>query len=911
MSNGRWFYSSCLLGLCVLVMILGWLQPAWSQGLQSAKQRATSPEGFVRCATVDMMNAMRSRGEWPETDEAFEEWMATKQAETKARRQGGFSQGRALESPEIIYTIPVVVHIIYQNETDVWNISDQQVISQIQVLNEDFRRLNADTVNTPAGFVGVAGYPNIEFCLARRDTLGQNTTGIIRHRFQQQATWTTNTFNSTVKPATRWNPNLYYNIWIANLSGSILGYAQFPTGSGLPGLSGGTNANTDGIVLLYSSVGRPPHNPFSGPYNLGRTATHEVGHALGLKHIWGDGFNCSATDYCADTPPSDAANYGCPLTHASCGGLDMVQNYMDYTNDACMNLFTTNQVARMWTVLQNSPRRNSLLSSPVCTPPDVVPAAGFINSGDTVCPGGSLQFSDTSLFRPNRWRWSFPGGVPSLDTNQIPLPVRYDSAGVYSVTLIVSNSAGSDTLTRAGAVRVLPNQVAVFDTLNDRCLESRPQLLSGGYPRGGQYSGLGVDSNGWFNPSLAGVGRHPIEYTLQGCLSRDTAWLRVWPTPVVSLTAPAELCRNQPSILLVANPAGGQFSGPGVQGNLFNAQSAGIGLHVLRYSFTDARGCTGLDSVAVRVRALPVISFPQPLPVCLSQDSLTLIGGLPSGGQYVGNGVTGSILNLRVIGAGTHRIGYTYGDSLGCRDTLWRNLVVTQPGTVSFSIPTPFCTGDPNWILNNAIPGGGQYIGPGVSFGIFNPAQAGPGIHRIQYTVNDGGCLLRDSFNLRVVAQPPSEIRQYSSDSLWSYYQGNRYAWFHNGNLLPADTGRAIRPIVSGSYTVIYSTDSCSSVSSPPFMFFVTGIPESSNMPNCLQANNPFGNQLHIRWICTASDPRYITILNSLGQIMHRERWNISEGFTSIVNSSLWPQGVYTMMLEGSKGMMTMQLLRH
>jgi PKD repeat protein len=848
------------------------------------------------------MNAMRHRGEWTQTDAEFEAWMAT--------QHGVSSANRGLQSPQTLYTIPVVVHIIYQNETDVWNISDQQVISQLQILNEDFRRLNADTVNTPAGFAGVAGYPNIEFCLARRDTSGQNTTGIIRHRFQQQATWSTTTFNSTVKPATRWNPNLYYNIWIANLSGGVLGYAQFPTGSGLQGLSGGSNANTDGIVLLYSSVGRPPHNPFPGQYNLGRTATHEIGHALGLRHIWGDGSNCSATDYCGDTPPSDAANYGCPLTHASCGGLDMVQNYMDYTNDACMNLFTANQVSRMWTVLQNSPRRNSLLTSQACIPPDVTPDAGFMASGDSICPGGSLQFTDTSLYRPTRWRWSFPGGVPASDTNRVPPPVRYDSAGVYAVTLVVSNTAGSDTLVKADAVRVLVNLMPVFDSVPDRCLESGSILLAGGYPRGGNYSGPGVDSLGYFRPSQAGVGLHPMVYTLQGCLNRDTAWLRVWPTPVVSLTQPTDLCRNQSPVMLIGQPVGGQFSGPGVQGSLFDPSSAGAGLHRLRYTYTDSRGCTGLDSVTLRVRALPVISFPQPAPVCLSQDSLLLLGGLPSGGTYVGNGVTGSILNLRTVGAGTHRVGYTFGDSLGCRDTLWRNLVVTQPGAVNFTMPAAFCTGDPNWILNNAFPGGGQYSGAGVSFGIFNPTQAGPGFHRIQYTVNVGGCVLRDSFELRVMAQPPSEIRQYNADSLWSFYPGNRYSWFHNGNILTADTNRAIRPLVSGSYTVSYRTDSCNSVLSPPYVFFVTGIPESFRTSQCLQVQNPFGEQLFLRWNCITTGTRELTLMNYLGQIIHHERLALTDDFTVILDASQWPPGLYSMVVDGPEGLHTLRLLR-
>ena len=902
-------YKYFLKGLGPWVLVLGLTTSIWSQELPRIEGRAKAPEGLVRCATVDMMNAMRAQGLWSESDEDFERWMAAKQAESTTQRPRNSAPSHGLESPEVIYTIPVVVHIIYQNETDVWNISDQQVISQIQVLNEDFRRLNADTVNTPALFNGVAGYPNIEFCLARRDTLGQNTTGIVRHRFQQQATWSTTTFNSTVKPATRWNPNLYYNIWIANLSGGVLGYAQFPTGSGLQGLSGGSNANTDGIVLLYSSVGRPPHNPFPGQYNLGRTATHEIGHALGLRHIWGDGTNCSATDYCGDTPPSDAANYGCPLTHASCGGLDMVQNYMDYTNDACMNLFTANQVARMWTVLQNSPRRNSLLSSPVCTPPDVTPAAGFISSGDTLCPGGSIQFTDSSLFRPNRWRWLFPGGQPSSDTNQIPPPVRYDSVGTYSVTLVVSNTAGSDTLVRSAAVRVLPGLLAVLDTLQDRCLESGALALTGGYPRGGTYSGPGVDSMGRFNPSVAGVGLHEVVYTLQGCLSRDTAWLRVWPTPAVSLTVPSVICRNQPPMGLTGSPLGGQFSGPGVLGTSFNPLFAGVGLHTLRYTYTDGRGCTGQDSVQVRVRALPILTFPQPNPVCITQDSLLLTGALPAGGRYVGNGVTGSTLNLRTVGAGTHRIGYTYLDSAGCSDTLWRNLVVTQPGQVSFSLPAPFCSNDPNWILNNALPGGGQYSGPGVSFGIFSPSQAGTGSHTIRYSVNNGGCLLSDSFTLRVMAQPPSEIRQFSNDSLWSFFLGNRYSWFLNGTLLPLDTGRALRPIASGSYTVSYRTDSCNSVLSSPYLFYVAGLQNTETIRGCLRLLNPIAEELPLQWACVDVAPRNFTVFNGLGQIVQHEAWEQGREVV-VLNTSHWPKGIYTLMFDGPQGMIVTRILR-
>ena len=228
---------------------------------------------------------------------------------------------------------------------------------------------------------------------------------------------------------------------------------------------------------------------------------------------------------------------------------------------------------------------------------------------------------------------------------------------------------------------------------------------------------------------------------------------------------------------------------------------------------------------------------------------------------------------------------------------------------MNFSLPAPFCSNDPNWILNNALPGGGQYSGAGVSFGIFNPGQAGTGYHTIQYTVNNGGCVLRDSFILRVMAQPPSEIRQYSNDSLWSFFQGNRYSWFLNGTLLPLDTGRAFRPVASGSYTVSYRTDSCNSVLSAPYQFYVTGIQNTEAFRECLRIQNPFSNELPLNWSCIDEAPRNLIVFNSLGQIVHQEAWSQEEDGHSL-NTSIWPQGIYTLMIEGSKGMFVARILR-
>ncbi|MBL0103942.1 MAG: zinc metalloprotease [Bacteroidetes bacterium] len=251
-------------------------------------------------------------------------------------------------STNAIITIPVVFHIVYN--TTAQNISDAQCLAQLNQLNLDYARLNSDAGNTPSAFAGLAVNTNIQFCLAQRDPNGNPTTGIER----KQTTTTSFSTNNGVKTATSataggmnaWNSANYLNIWSCNLSGGVLGYAQFPGGS----------ASTDGVVLLYSSIGSIAKPGTATPYNLGRTATHEVGHWLNLYHIWGDDTNasnqCSGTDNVGDTPNQAGENYGAPAfphTDAcspSSPGV-MFMNYMDYTDDNAMNMFTAGQTSRM------------------------------------------------------------------------------------------------------------------------------------------------------------------------------------------------------------------------------------------------------------------------------------------------------------------------------------------------------------------------------------------------------------------------------------------------------------------------------------------------------------------------------------------------------------------------------------
>jgi hypothetical protein len=247
-----------------------------------------------------------------------------------------------------LVNLPVVFHIVFNNSAE--NISLAQIQSQLDVLNADFRRLNSDTDNE---WPGLGADTEIEFCLASVDPNGNATSGIIR---QSTSNTSFGTNGDPVKFASSGGSNAwpaadYMNFWVCDLSGGLLGYAQFPGGP----------ASTDGVVCDYAYVGTV--GEATAPFDLGRTATHEVGHYLNLRHIWGDG-GCGASDFVADTPDSDASNGGCQVGSVSCGTRDMVQNYMDYSDDACMNLFTTGQKTRMQATLASS--RASLGNSNGC-----------------------------------------------------------------------------------------------------------------------------------------------------------------------------------------------------------------------------------------------------------------------------------------------------------------------------------------------------------------------------------------------------------------------------------------------------------------------------------------------------------------------------------------------------------------
>ena len=260
-------------------------------------------------------------------------------------RQNSIEQGirRSIERGEAqrmmrrLITIPVVVHVVYKTQSE--NISDAQVKSQIAALNKDYAQKNEQT-SVPTAWTGLAGNPNVQFALAKKDPNGKATTGITRTKTMRSSFGTGDSVKTRVgggHPA--WPADRYLNLWACTLSGGLLGYAQFPGGP----------KRTDGVVILNTAFGTS--GTAAAPFNLGRTATHEVGHWLNLRHIWGDRDDCGGTDFVTDTPNAQLPNYGKPtFPHLSCNNGpngDMFMNYMDYVDDAAMVMFTAGQVVRM------------------------------------------------------------------------------------------------------------------------------------------------------------------------------------------------------------------------------------------------------------------------------------------------------------------------------------------------------------------------------------------------------------------------------------------------------------------------------------------------------------------------------------------------------------------------------------
>jgi hypothetical protein len=261
-----------------------------------------------------------------------------KQSRIEEGIRRSIAAGEAQRLMHKLITIPVVVHVIYK--TDAQNVSDEQIASQIDALNRDYRLANDDKSQIPDVWKGLATDANIEFAFAKKDPKGKPTNGITRTATARDSFGTGDSVKTKGGGGhAPWRSANYLNLWVCQMAGQTLGYAQFPGGP----------AKTDGVVITHTAFGTT--GTAAAPFNLGRTATHEVGHWLNLRHVWGDRNDCGGTDFVTDTPNAQLPNYGKPtFPHISCNNGpngDMFLDYMDYVDDASMVMFTAGQVARM------------------------------------------------------------------------------------------------------------------------------------------------------------------------------------------------------------------------------------------------------------------------------------------------------------------------------------------------------------------------------------------------------------------------------------------------------------------------------------------------------------------------------------------------------------------------------------
>lgn len=343
------------------------------------------------------------------------------------------------------YLIPVVFHILHTNGPE--NISDEQVEDAVRVLNEDFNLQNPDTADIVAQFKAIAGNPEISFRLAQRDPSGNPSNGITR-----TFTELSNDADESSKIIS-WPRDKYLNIWVVNsIASGAAGYTFYPS-------SAQFFPSRDGIIILHNYVG----SIGTGSARRSRALTHEVGHWIDLPHVWGSTnnpgleSNCFSDDGVSDTPLTIGWR-SCNLNGETCGDLDNVQNYMDYSY--CYTMFTKGQSDRMRVALtSNVAQRNSLIS------PETHRATGvkeYLNarwepSKTIICEGEEVSFVDKSKYDQNDWNWSFEGGSPQSSTLNQP-QIRYNEEGEFSVELSVGDGQRQSNASVQDQILVLPKE---------------------------------------------------------------------------------------------------------------------------------------------------------------------------------------------------------------------------------------------------------------------------------------------------------------------------------------------------------------------------------------------------------------------------------------------------------------------
>ncbi|HAA10860.1 MAG TPA: hypothetical protein DCE41_03845 [Cytophagales bacterium] len=915
----------------------------------SPPQNSTYPSlpSHRTCATDEHMHELATQ--YPEQFgmRRFEAALAKAQTE----RMGRLAMGRQQET---LIQIPIVIHVVHNGESvgSGPNISQAQVNSQIDVLNEDFRRTGAGANSHPVG-----ADVEVEFVLALYDPNGVELPEPGINRVDGgRSSWTRNLVESRLKPDTQWDPEQYFNVWTVNFGGEssdLLGYAQFPSLSDLEGIprSGGA-ADTDGVVCRYNSFGSTGN--VDAPYDQGRTMTHEVGHWLGLRHIWGDG-DCTVDDFCDDTPLAAAPNYSC-VANNSCTGSeesDMIENYMDYTNDACMNIFTVDQKARMRTVLEVSPRRKELVQNvdDVIEETDA-PIVAATTSSFSVCQGDAFTLTDVSTNNPTSRTWTitnFADQIIATSTDEVFVFDTDDAPlGDLNLELIVSNASGSDTLSARRALTVYSNatQATVFEDLestdntdlvnwainnpdDDRLWsfslegtsaygEGDWSLMFDNYSDDDDPTGTSdalvsprLDFSGVSAPQLTfdyAYARFSEEYsdTLAIFYSTDcgNSWSTLWSLGGAELeTAPTTTDAFFPT---ASQWASAQINLQAFAGNnqvhfaIVNFSGWGNLLYVDNFVIYEpqASNASVSDFMAQTTRICEgdEVSF---------QDNST---NLPNTWSWTFEGASPTTSteqnpNVRYNNAGEFDVALTTSNSFG-GDSQSRTdyIEVVALPTINITGDTEVCAGTE--VTLQASGGSnlkwfsrGSLINEGSTFTVFVSDE-------LTFQVsgeNELGC---EGFaDVTITISTPTATISVSEDGSLLANEGATYQWYRNDTLLSGETNQSISPDQGGEYTVeVTNSVGCTATSAPQT---VEGSDDGDNDDDVtgfskalggtlLLYPNPAQEQLTIHLENANFEPVTVVIFSSIGSTLWKQKIEKLQSSCNItVPTSDLPSGLY------------------
>ena len=458
---------------------------------------------------------------------------------------------------------------------------------------------------------------------------------------------------------------------------------------------------------------------------------------------------------------------------------------------------------------------------------------GVITGPTSLCAGstGNIYWIHSD---PNSstYAWTYSGAGATLTVvNDTTISVDYGSTATSGNLSVKGNNLNcGDGPSTSLAITLLPPASVTLTPFTPVCVTAPPFLLTGGSPAGGTYF-LNGNPVVTFDPGATGPGTFAIIYQVTPagqCAGADTQNVVVNPLPVVTLAAFTPVCISAlPFALAGGNPPGGTYSGPGVTGGIFDPGAAGLGPHLITYTYTDGNGCTNSDSKTLTVVDLPVVTLAAFAPVCVSAAPFALTGGSPAGGTYSGPGVAGGIFNPSVAGVGTHTLTYLYTDANGCANSATNTITVNSLPVVTLSAFVPVCLDAPAFPLSGGSPAGGTYSGPGVAGGIFTPSVAGAGIHTITYTYTDGnGCVNSATntitvFSLPVVTLvPPAPVCV--DAPAFALTGGNPPGGTYSG---PGVAGGMFNPSVAGAgiFTITYTyadANGCINSDSKPITVF-------------------------------------------------------------------------------------------